>query len=43
MLATMSPELQWQHKNMDAHIMIIHLKKKLFEEGSRTKRYETYK
>jgi len=42
MLATMSPELQRQHKNMDAHIMIIHLKK-LFEEASRTKRYETYK
>jgi ATP-dependent DNA ligase len=27
MLASMSPKLQRQHENMDAHIMIMHIKK----------------
>ena len=42
MLASLSPELQRQHENMDAHTMIIHLKK-LFDEDSRKKRHETFK
>jgi hypothetical protein len=36
MLASMSPELQRQHENMDAHIIIIHLKE-LFDEASSIK------
>jgi len=41
-LASMSLELQTQHENMDAHIIIIHLKK-LFDVDNRTERYETSK
>jgi hypothetical protein len=39
MLASMSPELQRQRENMDAHAMIMHLKE-LFEWTNKTKRYE---
>jgi hypothetical protein len=42
MLASMSPELQRQHENMDAHTMIMHLKE-LFEWTNKTKRYENSK
>jgi hypothetical protein len=42
MLASISLELQRQHKNMDAYIMIMHLKE-LFSEASMTKRNETSK
>jgi hypothetical protein len=38
----MSPELQRQHENIDAHTMIMHLKE-FFDEASRTERYETSK
>jgi len=41
MLASMSPELQRQHENMDAHIIIIH--KELFDEASSIERYENSK
>ena len=39
MLASMSPELQKQHEHMDAPTILLHLKE-LFEEQSRTERYE---
>jgi hypothetical protein len=42
MLASISPKLQRQRENMDAYNIIMHLKK-LFDEASRTKRYETFK
>ena len=42
MLASMSSELQRQHKNMGAHEMLLHLRK-LFEEQGRTQRYEISK
>jgi hypothetical protein len=42
MLASISSELQRQHENMDAHIIIMHLKE-LFDEASRTERYGTSK
>ena len=42
MLAAMSPELQKQHEGMDAYTIIIHLKE-LYDEQSRTERYETSK
>ena len=42
MLASMSPELQRQHENMDAHTMIMHLKE-LFEWTNKTKRHENSK
>jgi len=38
----MSPELQRQHENMDAHTMIMHLKE-LFEWTNKTKRNENSK
>ena len=42
MLASMSPELQKQHEHMDAPTILLHLKE-LFEEQSKTKRYEISK
>jgi hypothetical protein len=42
MLANISTKLQRQHGNMDAHTMIMHLKK-LLDEASRIERYETSK
>ena len=42
MLASMSPELQKQHEHMDAPTILLHLKE-LFEEQSRTERYEISK
>ena len=42
MLASMSPELQKQHEHMDAPTILLHLKE-LFEELSRTERYERSK
>jgi len=36
MLANMSPESQKQHENMDAHIIIIHLKNNLFGASRKT-------
>ncbi|KAL2492022.1 Uncharacterized protein Adt_27650 [Abeliophyllum distichum] len=42
MLAAMSPELQKQHEGMDAYTIIFHLKE-LYDEQSRTERYETSK
>jgi len=41
-LTSMSPELQRQYENIDAYDMIMHLKE-LFDEASRTKRYEISK
>jgi hypothetical protein len=38
----MSPELQRQYENIDAYDMIMYLKE-LFDEASRTKRYEISK
>ncbi|KAM7510984.1 hypothetical protein LguiB_009859 [Lonicera macranthoides] len=42
MLAAMSSELQKQHEGMNAHTIILHLKE-LYDEQSRTERYETSK
>jgi len=42
MLASMSPEFQRQHENMDIHTIIMHLKE-LFDKASRIERYETFK
>ena len=42
MLVNMSPESQKQHENMDAHIIIIHLKD-LFDMSSKIESYETFK
>ena len=42
MLASMTPELQKQHEHMDAPTILLHLKE-LFEEQSRTERYEISK
>ena len=42
MLASIPSELQRQHENMDAHIIIMHLKE-LFDEASMTERYKTSK
>ena len=42
MLANMSFELQTQHGNKDAHIIIMYLKE-LFDVASSTQRYETSK
>jgi hypothetical protein len=41
-LASMSPELQRQYENMDVYTMTMHLKE-LFDETSRTERYEISK
>jgi len=41
-LTSMSPELQRQYENIDAYDMIMYLKE-LFDEASRTKRYEISK
>lgn len=38
----LSPKLQRQHENMDAHTMIMHVKD-LFEQTSRSERHETFK
>jgi hypothetical protein len=42
MLASMSPELQRQHENMNVYIMIMHLKE-LFDDANRNERYKTSK
>ena len=42
MLSIISPELQMQHKNIDAHTMNMHIKE-LFDASSKTKRYEISK
>jgi hypothetical protein len=42
MLTSILPELQRHHGNMDAHIIIIHLKE-LFDIISVTERYKTSK
>lgn len=42
MLVSMSHELQMQHKNIDAHTIIMHIKE-LFYVISRAERYETFK
>ncbi|KAJ8769017.1 hypothetical protein K2173_024012 [Erythroxylum novogranatense] len=40
MLASMSPEVQKQHKSMDAHTIVYHLME-LFDEQARSERFET--
>lgn len=40
MLSIISPELQMQHKNIDAHTMNMHIKE-LFDKTNRIERYET--
>lgn len=42
MLTNMSLELQTQHRNMDAHVIIMCLKE-LFDETSRTERHRALK
>ena len=42
MLASMNAEFQKQHEHMDAPTILRHLQE-LFEEQSRTERYEIYK
>ena len=42
MLASMSLELQKQHEHMNVPTILLHLKE-LFEEQSRTKKYEISK
>jgi hypothetical protein len=42
MLANMSPKLQRQHENIDAHTIILY-HRELFDAVSKTKRYETSK